>query len=337
MHILVTGGAGFVGSHAVRLLAKRGHEVSIYDNLSTGYRQLVEGFRLIEADLSDGRMLGRALAGVDVVMHFAASAYVGESVINPRKYFENNIQNGLRLLNSAVDTGGQRIVFSSTCAVYGIPKELPITEDTPCRPVNPYGESKLFFERALQACDHSYGVKSVRLRYFNAAGAEDSEEIGELHVPETHLIPLALEAAAGLRPRLDIFGDDYPTPDGTCVRDYIHVTDLGMAHVQAVNYLQCNGNSVALNLGNGKGYSVKEVIGAVEAVTGHHVPVRVSARRAGDPPVLVASSKMAEQVLGWRPSRGLEAIIASAWRWMGSARRAHILSEDVAKPLMPRC
>jgi len=312
MHILVTGGAGFVGSHAVRLLTNQGHEVSIYDNLSTGHSQLAEGFRLIEGDLCDGRMLGRALAGVDVVMHFAASAYVGESVINPRKYFENNVQNGLRLLNGAVDAGVRRIVFSSTCAVYGIPSELPITEATPCNPVNPYGASKLFFERALQAYDCAYGVKSVRLRYFNAAGADESGGTGELHVPETHLIPLALEAAAGVRPDLEMFGDDYPTLDGTCVRDYIHVTDLGMAHVQAVDYLQ-DGDSVTLNLGNGRGYSVKEVIGAVERVTRSRVPVRVSARRAGDPPVLVASSKMAEQVLGWRPRRDLESIIASAW------------------------
>jgi UDP-glucose-4-epimerase GalE len=265
-------------------------------------------------------------------MHFAASAYVGESVINPRKYFENNVQNGLRLLNGAVDAGVRRIVFSSTCAVYGIPHELPITEDTPRNPVNPYGASKLFFERALQAYDYAYGIKSVRLRYFNAAVADESGETGELHVPETHLIPLALEAAAGLRPDLEIFGDDYPTQDGTCVRDYIHVTDLGMAHVQAVDYLQHDGDSVALNLGNGRGYSVKEMIGTVETVTGCRVPVRVSARRAGDPPVLIASSKMAEQVLGWRPSRDLESIIASAWRWMRSVRRASILSEQVAKP-----
>lgn len=331
MQILVTGGAGYVGSHAVRLLANRGHQISIYDNLSTGWRKLAEGFRLIEGDLCDAQLLGRALPGIDLVMHFAACAYIGESVVNPRKYFENNVQNGLRLLDSAVDAGVRRFVFSSTCAVYGIPSELPITEETPCNPVNPYGQSKLFFERALQAYDRAYGVKSVQLRYFNAAGADEKEEVGEIHIPETHLIPLALEAAAGLRPHIEIFGDDYPTPDGTCVRDYIHVADLGMAHGLAVDYLQRNEDSVAINLGNGKGYSVRQVIAAVEAVTGHRVPVRVAPRRAGDPPVLIASSKIAEQLLGWRSSRTLEQIVASAWRWMRSARRASIVSEKIVK------
>lgn len=219
MKILVTGGAGYIGSHAVRLLAKRGHDVSIYDNLSTGYRQMADGFRLIEGDLSDTATLHRALAGVELLMHFAASAYVGESAANPRKYFENNVQNGLRLLNAATDAEVRKIVFSSTCAVYGIPAELPITEETPCKPVNPYGDSKLFFERALEAYDGAYGVRSVRLRYFNAAGADESGEIGELHIPETHVIPVALEAASGIRPYLQIYGDDYPTSDGTCVRN----------------------------------------------------------------------------------------------------------------------
>jgi UDP-glucose 4-epimerase len=330
MNILVTGGAGYVGSHAVRQLAERGHNVSIYDNLSTGYRQMAEGFRLIEGDLSDTPLLRRALDGVDLIMHFAASAYVGESVINPRKYFENNVQNGLRLLNAATDAGVSKIVFSSTCAVYGIPSELPITEETLCKPVNPYGESKLFFERALEAYDRAYGIKSVCLRYFNAAGADDSGEIGELHEPETHLIPLALEAASGLRPCLEIFGDDYPTADGTCVRDYIHVVDLGAAHLQAVGYLQRAGESVALNLGSGKGYSVRNVIGAVQDTTGCRVPMRVSSRRAGDPPLLVAGSAMAHKILDWVPSRSLEQIVASAWRWMRSERRASILSNTAA-------
>jgi UDP-glucose 4-epimerase len=326
MNILVTGGAGYVGSHAVRLLAERGHNVSIYDNLSTGHRQMVEGFRLIEGDLCDVPILRRALDSTDLIMHFAASAYVGESVANPRKYFENNVENGLRLLNAATDAGVQKIVFSSSCAVYGIPSELPITEETQCKPVNPYGESKLFFERALEAYDRAYGIKSVRLRYFNAAGADDSGQIGELHEPETHLIPLALEAASGLRSCLEILGDDYPTDDGTCVRDYIHVVDLGAAHLQAVGYLQGAGESVALNLGAGKGYSVKDVIGAVQDVTGCRVPVRVSARRAGDPPVLVARSTMARKILDWAPSRSLEQIVASAWRWMHSECRTSILA-----------
>lgn len=330
MKILVTGGAGYVGSHAVRLLAKHGHDVSIYDNLSTGDRQMADGFRFIEGDLSDTATLDRALEGVELLMHFAASAYVGESVANPRKYFENNVQNGLRLLNASTDAGVRKIVFSSTCAVYGTPAELPITEATPCKPVSPYGESKLFFERALESYDGAYGVKSVRLRYFNAAGADESGEIGELHFPETHLIPLALEAASGMRSNLHIFGDDYPTSDGTCVRDYIHVVDLGTAHLQAAEYLQNGGNSVALNLGTGTGYSVKEVISAVEEVTGRPVPVLLCSRRAGDPPVLVADCRMAHKILGWTPSRSLKQTVASAWRWMNSGLRMNILADATA-------
>ena len=232
MNILVTGGSGYVGSHAIRSLARHGHRVIVYDNLSTGYAYLAEGFELVTADLADATQLSRALSGVDLVMHFAASAYVGESVNDPRKYFRNNVQNGLALVNAAIDAGVRYFVFSSSCAVYGVPEKMPITEDTRCQPVNPYGETKLFFERILDAYSRAYDLRAIALRYFNAAGADESAEIGELHLPETHLIPLALEAAAGLRPYLEVFGNDYPTADGTCIRDYIHVTDLAEAHAR---------------------------------------------------------------------------------------------------------
>ena len=290
MKILVTGGAGYVGSHAIRSLARHGHQVTVYDNLSTGHRCLADGFELIVADLEDAAQLSRSLSGVDLVMHFAASAYVGESVQNPRKYFRNNVQNGLSLLNAALDARVRYFIFSSSCAVYGVPDKVPITEDTLCQPVNPYGETKLFFERILNAYRGAYGLEAVALRYFNAAGADESGGIGELHNPETHLIPLALEAAAGLRPHLEVFGNDYPTSDGTCIRDYIHVTDLAEAHAMAVEFLQgqSGGAFTALNLGTGGGHSIKQVVATVEKITGHSVPLRITERRPGDPPTLVA-------------------------------------------------
>ena len=296
MKILVTGGAGYVGSHAIRSLARHGHQVTVYDNLSTGHRCLADGFELIVADLEDAAQLSRALSGVDLVMHFAASAYVGESVQNPRKYFRNNVQNGLSLLNAAVDAGVRYFIFSSSCAVYGVPDKVPITEDTLCQPVNPYGETKLFFERILNAYSGAYGLEAVALRYFNAAGADESGGIGELHNPETHLIPLALEAAAGLRPYLEVFGNDYPTSDGTCIRDYIHVTDLAEAHAMAVDFLQgqSGGAFTALNLGTGGGHSIKQVVATVEKITGHSVPLRITERRPGDPPTLVADPSRAQ-------------------------------------------
>jgi len=317
MNILVTGGAGYVGSHAVRSLAARGHGVKIYDNLSLGHRELVPGFTFIEADIADSQQLRRALHDIDLVMHFAASAYVGESVENPRKYFANNVVKGLTLLDSVIDAGVRQFVFSSTCAVYGA-HDVPITEATPCDPINPYGDSKLFFERALDAYDHTYGLRSVRLRYFNASGADDSGEVGELHDPETHLIPLALEAVAGLRPALEIMGDDYPTSDGTCIRDYIHVNDLSRAHVQAADYLERGGTSRALNLGTGKGHSIRELLSTIQRVTGHPVPARVVARRPGDPPRLTADATLARELFGWTPTHSLEQIVASAWKWMHS-------------------
>jgi len=266
------------------------------------------------------------LARVDAVMHFAAHAYVGESVENPRKYFRNNVLGALSLLNSALDADIRRFVFSSTCAVYGIPKQIPITEQTPREPVNPYGASKLFFENALEAYSRAYGLRSVRLRYFNAAGADEGGEIGELHDPETHLIPLALAASTGNGSELQIYGSDYPTPDGTCLRDYIHVSDLADAHVRALQYLEKskdekNGDekgsdSLAINLGTGRGYSVLEVIQAAENATGRPVRRTIGPRRPGDPPILVADPAKAQRVLGWTAKRNLADIVASAWTWM---------------------
>ncbi len=258
MAILVTGGAGYIGSHAARVLRCSGYEVVLYDNLSTGFRRLAQGFELVEGDIADEAKLRPVLARVDAVMHFAAHAYVGESVENPRKYFRNNVLGALSLLNSVLDAGIRRFVFSSTCAVYGIPEQIPITEQTPREPINPYGASKLFFENALEAYSRAYGLRSVQLRYFNAAGADESGEIGEAHDPETHLIPLALAATTANGPELQICGSDYPTPDGTCVRDYVHVNDLADAHVRALQYLEGGGDekggaSLAINLGTGLG------------------------------------------------------------------------------------
>ncbi len=321
MVVLVVGGAGYVGSHAAHALRSDGHDVVIYDNLSTGHRSLADGFELIVGEIADRVKLSPVLRRVDAVMHFAGHAYVGESVENPRKYFRNNVEAALTLLNACVDGGIRRIVFSSSCTVYGIPSKIPMAEDAPREPVSAYGASKLFFEHALEAYDRAYGVKYVALRYFNAAGADESGTIGELHQPETHLIPSALQAVRGERAPLELFGSDYPTPDGTCVRDYIHVNDLADAHGLALRYL-CGGNdSVALNLGTGRGYSVEEVLKKVEEVTGHVVPRRMAPRRPGDPPSLVADPSRAKEVLRWKAKRSLDDIVKSAWDWMGRWKR----------------
>lgn len=325
MAILVVGGAGYIGSHAARALRRSGYEVVIYDNLSTGFRRLAQGFELVEGDIADDARLRPVLARVDAVMHFAAHAYVGESVVDPRKYFSNNVVAALRLLNSVLGAGVRRFVFSSSCAVYGVPGQIPIIESTPREPVNPYGASKLFFENALEAYGRAYGLRSVSLRYFNAAGADDGVEIGEMHDPETHLIPLALAASAANAPTLQIYGSDYPTSDGTCVRDYIHVNDLADAHVRALQYLEThraekcrdeNGGSLAINLGTGRGHSVLEIIQAAENVTGRPVRRTTGPRRPGDPPILVADAAKAQRVLGWTAQRNLADIVASAWTWM---------------------
>ena len=322
MRVLVTGGAGYIGSHCARVLVRRGHEVVIYDNLSTGHEFLARGLQLTVGDIGDERQIAAALEGMDAVMHFAAHSIVPESVTNPRKYFENNVRKGLALLNAMQDRGIRRFIFSSTAAVYGIPEQGLIPEDAPQRPVNPYGLSKLSFEHALQAYDQGYGVRYMSLRYFNAAGADESGEIGELHNPETHLIPVALAAAAGLRPELQIFGDDYSTPDGTCVRDYIHVSDLAEAHALALESLAAGGESAVLNLGTGHGSSVREVVAAVEAVTGKPLPHKIAARRPGDPAMLVADPSRAQSRLGWKASRSLKDMIASSWNFFQNHQKS---------------
>jgi len=314
--VLVIGGAGYIGSHTARALKRAGHEVIIFDNLSTGYEVLASGFELIKGDILDARALNAALSRVDAIMHFAAHAYVGESVTNPKKYFHNNVEGGLALLNAALEADVKKIIFSSTCAVYGATAKIPIAEDIPREPVNPYGVTKLFFEQALEAYDRAYGFRFASLRYFNAAGADESGEIGELHDPEMHLIPLALRAAAGKGPELQVFGSDYPTPDGTCVRDYVHVNDLASAHVKALEHLAAGKNSFAANLGTGTGASVSEVISTVEKVTGKQVPRKIVPRRPGDPPALVANPAKAQALLQWKASRGLLDVVITAWNWM---------------------
>lgn len=316
MVVLVIGGAGYIGSHTARALKRAGHDVIVFDNLSTGYEFLASGFELVKGDVLDRAALDRVLPKSDAIMHFAAHAYVGESVTNPRKYFHNNVEGGLSLMNAALDAGVKKIIFSSTCAVYGEPAKVPIVENTVRQPVNPYGVSKLFFEQILEAYDRAYGFRYASLRYFNAAGADESGEIGELHDPETHLIPLALQAAAGAGQELQVFGSDYPTRDGTCVRDYIHVNDLASAHVKALEHLAAGKDSVALNVGTGTGYSVQQVISAVEEATGKRVPRKLVARRPGDPPALVANPAKAQAMLQWKATRGLREIVATAWKWM---------------------
>lgn len=324
MIVLVIGGAGYIGSHAARALKRAGHGVIVFDNLSTGFEFLASGFELVKGDILDPQALAPALARADAVMHFAAHAYVGESVTNPKKYFRNNVEGGLSLLNTALAAGVKKIIFSSTCAVYGEPAKVPIEENIPRQPVNPYGVSKLFFEQALESYDRAYGFRFASLRYFNAAGADESGEIGELHDPETHLIPLALRAAAGLGPELQVFGSDYPTPDGTCIRDYIHVNDLADAHVKALEHLAAGKDSFAVNLGTGKGASVQAVISAVETVTGKPVPRRLVPRRAGDPPALVANPAKAQQLLHWKAGRNLHEIVTTAWNWMERQRAVNV-------------
>ena len=320
MIVLVIGGAGYIGSHTARTMKRAGHEVIIFDNLSTGYEFLAKGFELIRGDILDAGALGPALARAEAIMHFAAHAYVGESVKNPKKYFHNNVEGGLSLLNAALAAGVKKIIFSSTCAVYGEVAKVPIEEDNPREPVNPYGVTKMFFEHALESYDKAYGFRYASLRYFNAAGADESGEIGELHDPETHLIPLALSAAAGSGPELQVFGADYPTADGTCVRDYIHVNDLASVHIKALEHLAAGKESFAVNVGTGTGASVKEIISTAEKVTGKKVPHRVVARRAGDPPALVANPAKAQRLLQWKAKYGLQEIVATAWNWMEQRR-----------------
>lgn len=319
--ILVTGGAGYIGSHAVLALKRAGYGVVVLDNLVYGHRDLVEKVlqvELIIGDTNDRALLDELFAThkIAAVMHFSAYAYVGESVTDPGKYYRNNVVGTLTLLEAMVAASVKSFVFSSTCATYGVPKTVPIPEDHPQNPINPYGATKLMVERILADFDVAYGLKSVCFRYFNAAGADPSGLLGEDHNPETHLIPLVLMAALGKRESVSIFGTDYPTPDGTCIRDYIHVTDLADAHVLGVKYLLQDGEAAIFNLGNGNGFSVKQVIDTARTVTGQDIKVVESDRRPGDPPVLVGSSDKARKVLGWEPQYpALQEIITHAWHW----------------------
>jgi len=326
MRILVTGGAGYIGSHTCKLLAQEGLEPVVFDNFSTGHRWAVRWGPVIEADLADTDAIRGAIRAHDVeaVIHFAANAYVGESLKNPRKYFENNVANSLKLLDAVLDSGVNCFVLSSSCATYGIPRALSISEDHPQIPLSPYGESKLFCERVLRWYGEIHGLRWSALRYFNAAGADPDGELGELHEPETHLIPAAIEVALGNRPYLDVYGSDYATEDGSAVRDYVHVTDLADAHLKALRFLMAEGQDVALNLGTGHGYSVLEVIAAVEACARRKIAVRARPKRAGDSPALVADASRAAQLLGWRPKfPNLDAIVQTAWRWhAGRAAKA---------------
>ena len=316
--ILITGGAGYVGSHTAKLLHASGYDPVVVDDLSVGNQQAARYGRLERANIGDKGALRRILQEhrPSAVIHFAASAYVGESMQTPRKYFRNNVINTLNLLEAMLDGGVRDIVFSSSCATYGLPQALPISEEHEQRPVNPYGESKLFVERTLRWYGEAYGLRWVALRYFNAAGADPGGELGECHDPETHLIPLAILAALGAAPPLKIFGRDYDTADGTCVRDYIHVADLARAHLLALQYLAAGEPSAAFNLGTGRGHSVAEVIAAVQAVSRLPVPVEHGPRRAGDPAALVADPRLAGGALAWRPQFAeLQTVVETAWRW----------------------
>ncbi|HEY7376364.1 MAG TPA: UDP-glucose 4-epimerase GalE [Polyangia bacterium] len=317
MSILIVGGAGYIGSQTAKRVAQAGLEPVVLDNLVHGHRWAVKWGPFVEGDLADGALIRNVLEDYQVtaVVHFAAYAYVGESVANPRKYYRNNVAGTLNLLDAMLDAGVRDIVFSSTCATYGDPVRVPIDETHPQRPVNPYGETKLAIERALHWYGRAHGLRFAALRYFNAAGADPDGEVGEDHAPETHLIPLAIEAALGGK-ALQIYGTDYPTPDGTAIRDYIHVQDLADAHVAAVERLQGGAASLFANLGTGRGRSVREVIAAVETVSGAVVPAREAGRRAGDPPELVADARLAADVLGWTARLpDIEAMVAHAWRW----------------------
>jgi UDP-arabinose 4-epimerase len=318
MSVLIVGGAGYIGSHTAKRVARAGLTPVVFDNLEYGHKSAVKWGPFVEGDLADSALIQRVLREYKItsVIHFAAYAYVGESVTNPRKYFRNNVVCTLNLLDAMVDAGVREIVFSSTCATYGVPHEVPISENHPQKPVNPYGESKLAVEKILHWYAGAYGTHFAALRYFNAAGADPDGELGEDHDPETHLIPLAITAALGRGNQLSIYGSDYPTPDGTAVRDYIHVTDLAEAHWLALRRLAESNDDIRLNLGTGRGHSVREVVAAVEKVSGRQVPAREAPRRAGDPPALVADAREAAKVLGWRPTYPeLQTIVEHAFRW----------------------
>ena len=318
MAVLVTGGAGYIGSHAVAALLEKGEQVVVVDNLQQGHKEAVLGGKLYVGDLRDADFLAKVFEenDIDGVIHFAANSLVGESMQNPGKYYHNNVYGTLCLLEQMNKAGVKRIVFSSTAATYGEPERVPIDEFDRTVPTNAYGETKLAMERMIRWFDVAHGIKFVSLRYFNAAGAHEGGRIGEDHSPESHLVPLVLQVALGQREHISVFGDDYATDDGTCVRDYIHVSDLADAHLLALERLRQGGESGIYNLGSGNGYSVKQVIDVSRRVTGHPIPAKIEPRRAGDPATLVASSRRAREELGWNPKREkLEDIIASAWQW----------------------
>jgi len=317
MRILVTGGAGYVGSHCLRVLLAAGHEAVVYDNLSRGHQKAVPAGLLVEGDLNDEAKLTALLKDrkIEAVMHFAALALVGESVEKPELYYRNNVVGSFHLLEAMRQAGVGRIVFSSTTATYGTPEKMPIAETTPQQPINPYGFSKLAVEHMLDDYAGAHGLGFAALRYFNAAGAAPDGKIGEDHTPESHLIPIVLQVALGQRESISIFGDDYPTADGTCIRDYVHVDDLAAAHLAALDRLQ-PGKSIKVNLGTGRGYSVREVINACREITGHNIPEKIASRRPGDPPELVADSRLARKLLDWSPKyETVESIVETAWRW----------------------
>jgi UDP-glucose-4-epimerase GalE len=323
MIVLITGGAGYIGSHTAKIMAQAGHTPVVADNMSFGHEYAVKWGPLEKGDLGDPTFLKNLFGKhkIEAVVHFAASTFVGESMTDPRKYFRNNSVNTLNLLDAMLDAGVKEIVFSSTCATYGDPIRMPLDETHPQNPVNPYGESKFFVERMLHWYSQAYGLRYAALRYFNAAGADPDGEIGEDHTPETHLIPLVIDAALGKRSHISVFGTDWPTPDKSAVRDYIHVNDLADAHVRALQRLKSHGENLKLNLGTGNGNSVREVIAAVEAVSGRKVPVVESPRRAGDPAVLVADPRKARETLQWNPRYGdIRTVVEHAWKWHSSSK-----------------
>jgi UDP-arabinose 4-epimerase len=321
--VLVTGGAGYVGSHACKALARAGYTPVVLDNLVYGHRENVRWGPLIQGDMADHGLLDSIFSKYEpeAVLHFAAWAYVSESVSAPGKYYRNNVSGTLTLLETMRDHGCRNIVFSSSCATYGVPETTPITESTPQRPINPYGWSKFMVERMLEDFECAHGMRHASLRYFNAAGADPEGELGEDHTPETHLIPLVLEAALDSNRSIAVFGDDYPTEDGSCVRDYVHVTDLAEAHIQALEYIR-NHDSGAFNLGTGRGHTVKQIIHAARRATGRHLSERIESRRPGDPPALYADNTLARQALGWEPRfTDIEETISHAWTWLNKLRK----------------
>ncbi len=315
--ILIVGGAGYIGSHMNKLLAQQGKETLVLDNLVYGHREAVKWGTFVEGDLADESLLDEVFSkySIEAVMHFSAFTYVGESVENPAKYYRNNVANTIHLLDAMVKHGVKYFIFSSTCATYGEPQQIPIVEDMPQAPINPYGRTKWMVEKILEDYHRAYGLNYCVLRYFNAAGADPDSEIGELHQPETHLIPLVLDAAIGARDSISVFGTDYPTEDGTCVRDYIHILDLADAHIRALQYIKEHQCSEDFNLGNGVGYSVKEIIDIARKITGKEIAVKYVERRPGDPPRLIGSAEKARKLLGWQPKYDLQAIMETAWKW----------------------